>query len=123
MLNKSFSTKPHTVIFVLLYIHYLNLKVDNMKFKKRKEGSFHQESKEEVGSAEVGMDNSTKNDGKRGKEDLGENFRKKYHEFQLERTKFLSQFHSFIETPILFTSDFYLSSGKHQRMGFRGSHK
>lgn len=70
------------------------------------------------------MDNSTtKNDGKRGKEDLGEIFSKKYHELQLERTEFLSQFHNFIETPILFTTDFYLSSEKHQRMGSRRSHK
>lgn len=36
---------------------------------------------------------------------MGGNYRKKYYEPQLERTKFLSLFHSLKETPILFTSD------------------
>lgn len=51
------------------------------------------------------MSNSTENDRKRGKEDLVGNFGEEYHEFQLERTKFLSLFHSLIETTILFPSD------------------
>lgn len=66
MLDKLFSTKPQTVIFVL-YIHYFNLKVGDVKLQKGKKGSFSQEMKEEVGSAEVRMNNSTENERKRGK--------------------------------------------------------
>ena len=44
----------------------------NKKFKKGTKGSFSQESKEEVGSTEIRMNNSTENNRKRGKEDLGQ---------------------------------------------------